>query len=144
MTVTKNMCRYVLSVYASCKLRAYSYIPILSFLSSQNREAGPFVAARPGPGDHFRLQKVVPRTNFLDQFLVAKFGPARTSFGKRGPILALLLSDQGRGGGGAFLTGKIGPGGPLLGRTNFGVTVHFCFAAAQWFILQVGIIESTT
>ena len=85
-------------------------IYLLNLLSSQNKEAGLFVATQTGPGDHFRLPKVVPP----GPILVAKFGPARTSFGKRGPILATKS-----GPGGPFLAAKIGQGdhfwvGPIL------------------------------
>ena len=92
------MCLYVLSVYVSCKLLAYT-LYLLSLLSSQNKEAGPFVATQTGLGDHFRLPKVVH-----GPILVAKFGPARTSF-----ILAVKI-----GQGDHFGVGPISRDGPIL------------------------------
>ena len=83
------------------------------------REAGPFVPTQTGPGDHFRLpnwQKWSP-----GPILVAKFGPARTSFGKIGPFLATKS-----GPGWTIFGCQNRSGGPLLGRTTFRVTVPWC------------------
>ena len=87
------MCLYVFSVYVSCKLLAYT-LYLLSLLSSQNKEAGPFVATQTGLGP-----KVVH-----GPILVAKFGPARTSF-----ILAVKI-----GPGDHFGIGPISRDSPII------------------------------
>ena len=73
---------------------------VLSLLSSQNREARPFVATQTGQATTFGCQKWSP-----GPILVGKFGPARASFGKMGPFLATKS-----GPGAPFLAAKIGPG----------------------------------
>ena len=77
--VANDLCSYILSTYVSM-YTVCTYLR-LNLLSSQNGEAGAFVATQTGPGDHFQLPKVVPWTGFGCQIC-----PNRTTFGKRGTI----------------------------------------------------------
>ena len=75
----------ILAIVAMSRLFMFMYTACIYLLNllSQNREARPFIATQTSHWDSLSSEKWSPNT-----VLVAKFVSARTTVGKRGPILA--------------------------------------------------------